>query len=272
MQYAIWVILSANAATLLSQIDMQMILAILGPEDAGYYTNYLSIIRIPFMFLLPGVIFLFPVFSDLFQQKKIQSIIQIRERAYNYFSTLGIITGLFFLCFGNMTAIALFGEQYALSGTILMYSCMFLVFNFLLQIDFQIFSATGRPRQKMIILCIGIALNFITNLIFIRMLGVAGAALATGLGWVLLWMISWYKVGVDFQCSFDAKFFLKNTLIFLLLSLIIKYILIDISIFGRMQLFLLVCLVGGIYGLTFIALNYQHIQQNLLTSIHKKKA
>lgn len=67
-KYAFWVMLSANVGMLLSQIDMQMVVYMLGPEAAGYYTNYLSLIRIPFLFLLPGVYFLFPVFSDLLKR------------------------------------------------------------------------------------------------------------------------------------------------------------------------------------------------------------
>lgn len=67
-KYAFWVMLSANVGMLLSQIDMQMVVYMLGAESAGYYTNYLSLIRIPFLFLLPGVYFLFPVFSDLLKR------------------------------------------------------------------------------------------------------------------------------------------------------------------------------------------------------------
>lgn len=67
-KYAFWVMLSANVGMLLSQIDMQMVITMLGTRDAGYYTNYLSLIRIPFLFLLPGIFFLFPVFSDLLKR------------------------------------------------------------------------------------------------------------------------------------------------------------------------------------------------------------
>ena len=52
-RYAFWVMLSANVGMLLGQIDMQMVIYMLGTEAAGYYTNYLSLIRIPFLFLLP---------------------------------------------------------------------------------------------------------------------------------------------------------------------------------------------------------------------------
>lgn len=270
MKYAVWVILSANAATLLSQIDMQMILAILGPKDAGYYTNYLSIMRIPFMFLLPGVIFLFPVFSDLFKQQKFKKIIQIRTNAYSYFSSLGIITGFFFLCFWSILSTVLFWATYETSGQILMYSCLFLVFNFLLQIDFQIFSATGRPRQKMIILCIGIFVNFFSNLFLIHYMWVFGAALATGFGWILLWLLSYQRVWKDFKIRFETRFFMKNFIVFLLLSTVLKYFTWGIQLESRIHWLVLIVILWGIYSLSFCALNYQHIHKHLLGSMTKK--
>jgi O-antigen/teichoic acid export membrane protein len=67
-RYAIFVMLSANVGTLLSQVDMQMITVMLGTTQAGIYNIYLSIIRIPFVLLLPGVYFLFPVFTDLIKK------------------------------------------------------------------------------------------------------------------------------------------------------------------------------------------------------------
>lgn len=61
--YALWTLLTANVGMLLSQIDMQLILLFLGPKDAGYYTNYLSLIGIPFLLITPLIGFLFPVIS-----------------------------------------------------------------------------------------------------------------------------------------------------------------------------------------------------------------
>ncbi len=43
-KYALFILLTANVGVLLSQIDMQLIILILGTKDAGYYTNYLSLI------------------------------------------------------------------------------------------------------------------------------------------------------------------------------------------------------------------------------------
>lgn len=62
-KYALWILLTANVGIVLSQIDMQLILLMLGPKDAGYYTNYLSLIGIPFLIVTPLITFIFPVVS-----------------------------------------------------------------------------------------------------------------------------------------------------------------------------------------------------------------
>lgn len=62
----------------------------------------------------------------------------------------------FFMLYGRTLTSVLFGAGYEMSGTILLYSAPFLLFNFLLQIDFQILSASGRPRTKMFILLAGV--------------------------------------------------------------------------------------------------------------------
>lgn len=253
--YALWVVLTANAATILSQIDMQMIIALLGPTEAGYYTNYLSIMRIPFMFLLPGVVFLFPVISDLYKKWDIAQIQSIRKNAYKYFSVFAIMTSSFFFLFGPELATMLFSSTYEKSWHILLFSSLFLVFNFLLQIDFQIFSWTGRPKQKMYILLIGIVLNFFTNLFFIHYFGVFGAALATGIGWVVIWLCSIYRVGKEYSFWFDVWFFLKNFIVFSGLSLLYYGSDLSLAWFNRPELIGVFIAVITLYWIAFAAVN-----------------
>ncbi len=117
-----------------------MIVVMLGTTQAGIYDIYLSLIRIPFMFLLPGVYFLFPVFSDLLKKQDIQKVQMIYTFTYELFSVLAIFMTSFFIFFGDELVTVLFPE-YLISGKILLYSSPFLIFNFLLQIDFQLLNA-----------------------------------------------------------------------------------------------------------------------------------
>ena len=92
IKYALWVMLAANVGTVLGQIDMQLIIYMLGTMDAGYYTNYLSIIGMPFLLLTPLIGFLFPVISELHGKKDEIKIRAIKGMFYKYFSVLGIVT------------------------------------------------------------------------------------------------------------------------------------------------------------------------------------
>ena len=69
IKYALWVFLWANWAVVLWQIDQQMIVYFLWAEQAGYYTNYLSLMQINVVFISPLLAFLFPVTSELVSKK-----------------------------------------------------------------------------------------------------------------------------------------------------------------------------------------------------------
>jgi O-antigen/teichoic acid export membrane protein len=146
-----------------------MITVILGTTEAGLYNVYLSVMRIPFLLLLPGVYFLFPVFTDLIQKGETEKIKTIHSFFYELFAIMAIFVTSFYILFGEALTEVLFGKDYSFSGKILLYSAPFLIFDFLLQIDFQILSASGKPRTKMMILLYALSLNIVTNFIFLKL-------------------------------------------------------------------------------------------------------
>ncbi len=255
LKYAVWAMLSANVGMLLSQIDMQMVTYILGSRDAGYFTAYLSLIRIPFIFLLPWVFFLFPVFSDLLKRDETEKVSTILTFFYELFSILALMMTSFFLIFGDSLTSFLFWSGFDTSARILLYSTPFLIFNFLLQIDFQILSATGRPRNKMFILLAAVFLNMTTNYIFIHLWWVVGSAFAAGLWWVFIWSMS-FQYTRPYLSWFRWSMFLRNAVGVWLLS----YLLVTINIMqyfhGRIWLFVGTLCAICFYGLLFVALNW----------------
>lgn len=190
IKYALWVVLAANVGTVLGQVDMQLIIYLLGTKDAGYYTNYLSIIGIPFIIITPIIGFLFPVISELHGKGAEEKIATIKTLFYKYFAVLGIVTSMFMFVFGPAFASILFGEKFLTSGIILQYSAFFIVLNFLLQINFQILAGVGRIHERVKILLVGLVVNVILNLILIHYYGVYGSALAVGLSWIPIWYLS----------------------------------------------------------------------------------
>lgn len=262
-RYAIFVMLSANVGTLLSQVDMQMITVMLGTTQAGIYNIYLSIIRIPFVLLLPGVYFLFPVFTDLIKKWDREKVRKIHTFCYEFFAIAAIFMTSFFMIFGDEFTEVLFGPQYALSGKILLYSSPFLIFDFLLQIDFQILSAIGRPRTKMFILLSALWVNLITNYIFLKVFGLVWSALASGIGWIFIWFLAFREVRA-YTGSFRWAGFLKNVIGIGIFSWGLLFVHLEAFFSGRMQLFWGVMLISLGYALLFLTLNFTEIRRFMI--------
>lgn len=168
IRYAGATLLTANIATILSQIDMQLIIFLLGSAATGYYSNYLSLMNVPFMFIAPIVGFLFPVISELYGRADKGKMRIIHERFSLYFSIIGVWMGVFLFQFGKDMAVTLFGKAFELSGYVLMFSAPFVIFNLMNQINFQILAGTGRIGIRAKILAITIPINLILNLILIN--------------------------------------------------------------------------------------------------------
>ena len=168
IKYALWVVLAANVGTVLGQVDMQLIIYLLGTRDAGFYTNYLSIIGIPFIIITPIIGFIFPVISELHSKGDEGKIATIKTLFYKYFAVLGVVTSMFMFVFGPAIASILFGEKFTMSGIILQYSALFIACNFLLQINFQILAGVGRIHERVKILFVGLIFNVVLNIVLIH--------------------------------------------------------------------------------------------------------
>jgi O-antigen/teichoic acid export membrane protein len=256
--YAFLVFLWASAATILSQIDMQMIIYILWTTDAGYYTNYLSIINIPFLIIWPVLGFLFPVFSELYSKQNIEKIKFIKQIFTKIFLIIGIMFNIFFFIFAPILAYTIFGEKFIESGNILKYSILLLVFNFLLQINFNLMAWVWRVKERVKIISIAIFFNFIANLILIKFMWVEWAALATWLWWVLIWVMSEKKLWEKYFSSFERKPIVLNLAVFVILGVIwYNFVVWDYSAFSRVESFFMLWWCFFIWSLIFLGVNWK---------------
>ncbi len=209
--YALWVLVAANVWMVLSQIDMQLIIYMLWSESAWYYTNYQSIIWMPFLIISPIIWFLFPVISELHWKWDKEKIMTIKSMFFKYFWAIGVIVGAYMFVYSKELAVILFWEKFAKSWLILQYSIPFLLFNFLLQINFQILA------------WVWLAFNIPMNLILIKLLWVEWSSLAVWLSWIPIFYFS-NRATKDYSKKFDFSFFFKNLALAVLLALMLEYV------------------------------------------------
>lgn len=255
-KYALIVLLWTQAWTILGQIDMQMVIFMLGTLEAWYYTNYISIIGIPFILIGPIFHLLFPIFSELHAKHQHDKIKTIKHVFTKNFMVIAIASNILFFVFAEVIAYILFWEKFITSWEILRYSVLLLVFNFLLQINFHILAGIGKVKERFHIILAAIGINFIMNIILIKLIGVYGAALATGFGWIFIYAMSEKVLGKDFTVQFDYKFLGKNIWSFTLVGLVMYIIILPLfTNLWRMTSFCFMLLLTIIYFGIFAVIN-----------------
>ncbi len=256
-KYAWLVFLWASAWTILGQMDMQMVIYMLWTTDAWYYTNYLSIIWIPFIIIGPIFAFLFPVFSELYSKKDYKKIKLMKGILTNNFLVIWIMFNIFFFIFAEIIAFTLFWEKFIQSWIILKYSILLLVFNFLLQINFNLMAWIGKVIERVKIITMAIIFNFILNVILIKFIWVSWAALATWIGWVLIFILSEFFLWKKYFMHLDWKLILRNIFLMSLLGIFFYYYLIEIfSWMWRIESFFSLAWVFLIWFWFFAITNY----------------
>ncbi len=218
--YALLVFVWSQAWNILSQIDMQMVIYLLGTKDAWYYTNYLSIVWIPVMIIWPIFWLLFPMFSEMNAKKENNKIKMVKEIMSKNFIAVAISFNILMFVFAETIAYTLFWEKFLTSWVILKYSVLFLVFNFLLHINFSILAWIWRVADRVKIIFIALIFNFIMNLIFIKLIWVYWAALATWIWWILIYAMSEYFLWRKYFIKFDFVFLVKNVVLLWILGIL----------------------------------------------------
>lgn len=259
-KYSLLVFLSAQAWTILWQIDMQMVIYYLWTESAWYYTNYLSIINIPFMLIWPMFWLLLPVISELNWKNENNKILTVKTIFVKQFINIAIFSNILFFVFAEIIAFILFWEKFIMSWTILKYSILFLVFNYLLHINFQILSWIWKVKYKLYIMLFAIASNIVMNYIFINKIWVVWASLATWIWWIIIWILSEYYLWKKYLIKYSILSHVKNLLIFITIWILsYYYILPNINWFSRLQLLISMTITTLFYLIIFISVNYNEI-------------
>jgi len=260
-KYALTIYIWVQAWTLLSQVDMQMVIYLLWTTDAWYYTNYLSIIWIPFVIIWPIFWLLYPMFSEMHSKWENKKIKLVKDIFQKNFLVISISINILFFVFASIISYILFWEKFLESWNILQYSILFLWFNFLLQMNFSIMWWIWKVKERVKIILIALVFNFIMNIILIKIIWVYWAALATWLWWVLIWVLSEFFLWKEYEEKFDYTYILKN--IFSLWTIWVFGYYFILPIFewlNRIHSFTLLFIISIIYFWIFILINYSQFK------------
>ena len=212
LKYALRVFLSANAWTILVQIDQQLIINLLGPASAGYFTNYLSMIMAYTVISVPILSLSFPIISEIIAKKEYPKLKILQDTLYKYFSVFALSIWWLFVALWPEIMTVFFGQKFLPSGELLKYAWPFLIINILFVINFSILAGTGKVKQRAGILLIWLIATVGSMITFIKFFErwLVGAVLWTVLGWIVLWILSFKIVNKIQKITFNWWFLIKN--------------------------------------------------------------
>lgn len=220
LKYAFRVFLWINIGSLLGLVDQQIVINLLWPKDAGYYSNYFSLLTTYSIIISPLLLRVFPIVTELITKNQMHQLKMLQDILYKYFSVFALSIGWLFAIFGKEIAIVLFGTKFLYSWELLVYSWPFLIINVLYIINFAILAWLGKVRARVKILWIALLLNVLINiaLLYVFKIGLPGAVIAMIIWRVILWWWSLNIIQKNLKISFDRLFFIKNLAIISLCS------------------------------------------------------
>ncbi len=221
--FSIFALLGTYALKIINKIDLQMVMFFLWPEQAGFYTNFISLLTLLTLCLSPLLGFVFPIVSELASKQQYDKITLLQEFLYKYFITFALSISVLLAVLWPVIATVLFSDSYITSWLILMYIALFGVFKIIFKINFGILMWMGHSWQRTMILVFVVIFNIILNIILIPTIWVIWAGLATGLSWMLIAIASFRLLQRNIDIKIDWIFYLKNLIIIWILGGLVLY-------------------------------------------------
>lgn len=260
--YSFWILISSQVLNIIVQIDQQIILYFRWAEQAGYYTNFSSLINMIRLIISPILILVFPISTELITKKDYNKLWIFQNILYKYFSLFSI--SLWFLCgiLWNIIATILFWTKFIYSGEIFQYWAPFMIFFVLTQINLYILSWRGEIKKRFKVLLNASLINIIASFFFIFTYGTIWWVFSMCTWWVALFYFSNKEINKKLKIKFDYKFFIQNLLLITILSTIIYLIKDKIFIINDSHKFInliYLLIIWTIYSIIILWLNYKEL-------------
>jgi len=194
----------------------------------------------------------FPLTAELWAKNMKDKLVSGISFFYRYSLLLLLPFAFIVFAFAELIISLLFTAQYIPAANSLRVLIIGTLFYFMAQINFSIFSGIGKPDVVAKITIGGAVLNIILNIILIPHFGISGAALATGVGYFIMAIMSTIMLRKYITIQLPIIHWIK-TIIFSLISLGIVYWLKSVL---RMEVFLEAGIIIVIIVIIYALLSY----------------
>ena len=113
--------------------------------------------------------------------------------------------GLMMFLYSDMIITILFGVKYLAATNTLKIFALSLIFFAMRDINFSIMSGIGRVKERSRILWYAAIANILLCLLLIPFYGATGAAIATGIGFILMFIMTTIVIAKDYHIAVDVS-------------------------------------------------------------------
>lgn len=262
MNYALWCFIGLNTGHIFGQIIQQLIVVVLGPESAWYYTNFLSLFSISNVIIGPIMWLIFPLISELVIKRDTEKIKNLYRFFYTYFSIFSFFLATFFIVLGPEIALILFGQKFVFSWILLSRWGIVSVFTIFVWFNFAVLAGMGKIKERVKMMLVSSLFVFFVSLLWLYIFWIYWSILALGVWYILLFLFSFRLIYKNIQFYVDWKFIFKNIIFALILSIGLWMIKSELFVFDDMMRWsnlLSLIMFGFLFFSLFVIFNWKRV-------------
>jgi len=203
------------------KVDVLMLSVIKGDGAAGIYTAAYNFLEVLILLPVAFLISLFPVFSVLYKQSETE-LLTTFNNALKILVTLGIPVIVGMIAISNRIVIIFYGEQFKNSGEPLSILALAIGFIYIGYLFSFLTSSIDRQNIVMIISFAGMVMNIALNFVLIPVWSYSGAAAATSITELMVFMSFYIFIKRRFNDYFFSMEFLKPVSAAVVMGLLIS--------------------------------------------------
>ena len=223
-EYSWYMFLNAIGNNLLSNVDILMITYFFGVAEVAYYSNALAlVIMLTSIFSSFSIVFM-TIFSELKEKEDYESLRKVINYLYTLIIYLIIPISLVFFLFSKEIMVLIYGQEYILGAGALMMLSLFSIFKVLSKYNLFFINGLGLGKKLLYLVIPVVVFNLITNYFFIKWFSIEGAAVSTGIAWVLLTVFGLKIISKDINLNLDVKKLIKIFFLFIIFILTVFFL------------------------------------------------
>jgi len=220
-KYGIFVMAAGAGTLIFGYTDIMVLTYFSGLTAVALYSVALPTTKILIYFPRAIVAILVPLTSELWAKKKKEILREGMESLYKYSFIVMLPLTLIMFSFADTIINVLFGKNYIPASGAMKILSVGMIFAAINGICSNFFSGIGKPQIASKIIYSGAIFNLISNLVFIPIFGIIGAAAATTLSYGIMMLMGLLDIKKFITVAFPIRIWIKTLISGLIFTIVI---------------------------------------------------